>query len=558
MARISVYYDKDLKERFFMVRGDEAYTRSTKTLLNFVEGSISQGEDSFSARFKVNVLRDRDNGQILIYDNDALIYEIDDWTDTSNETTITLTNLNYDINHNIYAKYTGNSKCNASSSETYTIYQEDTNRYSTSLTLDNTIQYNPSATVTKIITLSSAGASGYKAGQTIDVYYDDLLLTSVTTDSNGQATFDLPVGNVGLHTINVRYGGSRNLYSSSKTQKISVGYKLEILTYPAVIVNSSSQEYSALFTNYLGTPQTTKMVNWQYLNGDTWVNLKSGTTDSKGIVTMSVRGMSDSFRFEGYVDSVTTHSEEITTNYIIPDSVSITSSSPAFYKNQPTTLSMNVSDDTGSVIKLENIPFVLSGETSQTVYSGNTGTAILTMNGDGLDDKTFNVSVGNVSQSVTYKDYLQYWDIQNNINRSYLVSNSTVQDLNSYYRLQIPANTIGVFLINKIVGDADDYTLEIASLTSSSKCRIDYCSAKNNNGQIIVGSYHIPSSDVIYSQETWKIVKQSGTVYVYRNGTLYESFTSQDGYDPAINIYNLNTSTVNISFTSLTLRGVVE
>ena len=71
MARISIYYDDVEKEQFFMVRGDERYARSTKTLLSI--GTPSLDITSFDVSATVNVLRDTGEGQVVIYDNDDVI-----------------------------------------------------------------------------------------------------------------------------------------------------------------------------------------------------------------------------------------------------------------------------------------------------------------------------------------------------------------------------------------------------------------------------------------------------------------------------------------------------
>ena len=199
MARVSVFYDKELKERFFMVRGDEGYARSTTTELFL--GERDEHLLNFDLDITVNVLRDNGEGQIVIYDNDVAVYVIDDWSSTDNNRTITLDGLTYDVTHNFYARYMGNSKCLASKSKTIGLFVENTHTAESILTItDNTVQFNPSVTnVAKTITLtnnsSESEAEIWNHYQQIEVFYDEISLGTYSTQSSNTVNVNIP--NVG-------------------------------------------------------------------------------------------------------------------------------------------------------------------------------------------------------------------------------------------------------------------------------------------------------------------------------------------------------------------------
>ena len=156
-----------------MVRGDEAYARSTKTLLEL--GEVTTHELNFDLSVTVNVLRDRGEGSITIYDNDEPIAVTNDWNSELNSITIQLTELNYDMTHNLYAKYMGNNQCSPSNSEILEKYVENTNRGTATLTIaDATTQYDPNAeNIVKTITLTSTFQDQtYVHNQNIVVEYD--------------------------------------------------------------------------------------------------------------------------------------------------------------------------------------------------------------------------------------------------------------------------------------------------------------------------------------------------------------------------------------------------
>ena len=74
MVRISTIYDKDIKEQVFMIRGDERYARSTKTVISL--GTRVDTSEGFVQSLLVNVFRDVGNGSLVVYDNDVVVYTI--------------------------------------------------------------------------------------------------------------------------------------------------------------------------------------------------------------------------------------------------------------------------------------------------------------------------------------------------------------------------------------------------------------------------------------------------------------------------------------------------
>ena len=173
MVRLSTVYDSELKEQVFKLRGDEDYARTTKTLLKL--GNVTLDSFSFDLDISVDVLRDRGDSKILVYDNDILmpLYENNvlvgesiDWSSQDTAKTLQLKGLDYDVQHNIVAKYMGNNKCSPSNSITQTITREDTYRTESILTLTNaTQQFNPNASLS-----DTSGSSSRIVG----IKFDDI------------------------------------------------------------------------------------------------------------------------------------------------------------------------------------------------------------------------------------------------------------------------------------------------------------------------------------------------------------------------------------------------
>lgn len=558
MARISVYYDKDEKEQFYMIRGDEAYSRTTSTLLEFGR-LVSESTSSFNITLTLNVLRDLGEGSVVLYDNDSVISVIDDWDSQDDERTIAVNGLAYDITHNFYAVYMGNSQCGKSQSKTITYELENTHRAKTTLTLSNTTrQFNPHASFTKTITLtnnsSDSGAAAYNKNQTIKIYYDNVLIETLSTLNSNTVSFDIEDGgNAGLHKLAAVFEGSSLLYAKTTTWNISVGYDLSIKDYSAIAVAGVSDSYSATLKDFLGNAISGKTVRL-IANSTTQ---GTATTASNGVATITadVRNAT-SIKFGTTINNVTYYSEEASIKCITPN-VTVTTSASRLYKEENNILTVDIGNEEPGVL------VGLTGYVTKSVYTDSNGIATTTITGTGSStDKTITATCGSSSSSKTLEDYNQYWEPGDVHNQSYYYTNGTVYALNNYFKMVINSgsSTAAVAQIFSIydVKDNADYELIIEGLSTSKNVHLQYlhsCTASATS--IDVGDNTITPSYTAHSNETWKIVRSGGTVTVYKNNTVITSHSSQNNYHPTFMIMNNNSSQVNLNFTKLTLRGGV-
>lgn len=453
MVRCSIFYDNEKKEQFFMVRGDERYARSTKTILEYV--SAVDDVSHFDCTLSVNVLRDTGEGSIVIYDNEVLtsvlVYdettstyvEMDSipWSSLLNGLTFKVANLTYDVDHNFTAKYIGNKSCSPSNSSIVTVNRPDLNRTEAVITVDSTVQYVPNTTITKTITLSNDLLASYNANQNIVVKYDDTVIDTVTTDENGEASVSIPSGNAGLHTITYDYDGSSHLTTKIVTQDVSVGYDLEIVSCPSVLINQEATQCSIKVTDWFNNPISNKTVTCKEYTSYT---RGTGSTGTNGIATFNIT-------ISYYADVVSTHNLSFETeNGLVTTTVTVVYPVQLATSISPTPLTKgNTSVYTALLFPpVENVPITLSGSYGQKLYTNSQGVATYNAVGTGKGSKTFNASVGNLSDSQTVDDYLQYWEHGNNINMNYSVSGGTFADLSNYFQLSPYSDDAVILEIN--------------------------------------------------------------------------------------------------------------
>ena len=569
MVRCSIFYDNEKKEQFFMVRGDERYARSTKTILEYV--SAVDDVSHFDCTLSVNVLRDTGEGSIVIYDNEVLtsvlVYdettstyvEMDSipWSSLLNGLTFKVANLTYDVDHNFTAKYIGNKSCSPSNSSIVTVNRPDLNRTEAVITVDSTVQYDPSTTITKTITLSNDLLASYNEGQEIVVKYDDTVIDTVTTDENGQATVDIPSGDRALHTITFDYGGSSHLTSEIVTQDVSVGYDLEIVSCPSVLINQEATQCSIKVTDWFNNPISNKTVTCKEYTSYT---RGTGSTGTNGIATFNIT-------ISYYADVVSTHNLSFETeNGLATTTVTVVYPVQLATSISPTPLTKgNTSVYTALLFPpVENVPITLSGSYGQKLYTNSQGVATYNAVGTGKGSKTFNVSVGNLSDSQTVDDYLQYWVAGSTpINRDYSIRPSSVSllDLSNYFQIynieEAPSSTYPYPMATLYMGSSiisneayDSWELVLENVRFSKAGIIGFV-PDNRYPHYTKG---INATDTF----TFKLVKEEGTFTVYENGTIVSTTTVENWeryvVPPQVQFYNPTSNSLNVSFTKLTYR----
>ena len=540
MVRCSIFYDNEKKEQFFMVRGDERYARSTKTILEYV--SAVDDVSHFDCTLSVNVLRDTGEGSIVIYDNDVLtsvlVYdettstyvEMDSipWSSLLNGLTFKVANLTYDVSHNFTAKYIGNKSCSPSTSSIVTVNRPDLNRTEAVISVGSKVQYVPNTTITKTITLSNDLLASYNANQNIVVKYDDTVIDTVTTDENGEASVSIPSGNAGLHTITYDYDGSSHLTTKIVTQDVSVGYHVEVIEYPPIAVVGNDFTITAKITDWFGNLHSPKLNGTGILDeivvffhkNNSYVTSYSGfTIISTGIVSKTIPAShigqydfdSVGISLDKYTQSPyrSYSSEPIPITHVEIESLSLSTSSLDVAKNETMLISANINQ------QIANVPVTLSrvkefvGEylsdksyevlSSETIYTNSEGVATKQYESQGGGYYEYRAECGDkTSNIVDFPDYYTYWNKREEDYRrgiSPTIRYGDIIDLNSAFRFYSDDRGRGVMLYPALFSDKRPWSLYIGTVSSNS---IIYVSNSGSDFDGIVGHQYINGIIVLY------------------------------------------------------------
>ena len=556
MARVSIFYDNDIKERVFMVRGDERYARATKTILTL--GSHVEHITDFDQTLSIEVLKDTGDGSVLIYDNDVLIYRLDDWTNTDGVRTITLEELNYDIEHNFQAEYISKNKSQRSKSNVVTTTVEDTHKFASNLTITGDSQFRRDKTNVQFdVLLSNAQSDAYSGNQTIYVYYDDTLVDTVTTSNEsghyGEATITIPdVKKSRLHTIRCEYLGSQHLYSKTATKDISVGYNVEMIECTPIQIAGNTYDFKCKVLDFFGNP-VSDMTVYLYYDG-TEVTHKN--TDANGIVTVnSIVNADNTIVFFTAKKDLKNYSSNDETVHLVTPPLDLHLVAPDnLYQGEIATFSIN----TGS--SYVGIPVEVSvNEETTTVYTtDNTGIVTYNITGVGRGSKSVTFTLGNISNYVTKTDYSMYlapMDLHPNPPKL-TTYNGNFATLNNMLRLV--GDSSGMTVLHpsyKITGDCEF----IVEITSTNKNCIIGLGMRNPNTGLIEATY--PSfSPIAHNNQQIKIVSNSSQAELYIDGVKIDTkyppetiATTFNDYYPCLIVGTANTE-VNIS--KITYRGL--
>ena len=558
MARVSIFYDKDEKEQFFMVRGDERYARSTSTFLEI--GTSTSYTLNFDLDITVNVLRDVGEAYITIYDNDVAIYVIEDWDSTNNELTITLEGLNYDITHNLYARYMGNSKCSPSQSKTQSIFIENTNRAESILNIDDTTrQYPAHESFTKTITLTNDNidpeASAWNHYQNIALYYDEVLIDTISTESGNTVTLSVPdTGNIGLHTIKVVYGGSTHLSAKTITQTVSVGYNIQSYEAPEIVIDSMEYSYKAKVTDWFDNPIVGEEVTLrQFLNHSSQYGVYVGEadTDSEGIATIVSDDISTSeIKYDVSIDNITYYSDMILLQYIMPLSIDVTVDPVPLSKGNNSVVTAVTNSS------FANTPVILTGALSKTIYTNSDGVATTNYTGLGTGEKTFNAEFGRLSDSISVDDWLQYWTPTYLLNREYYLQAGNMLDLNNYFRILLNnSQNITYFGIPNI--PTGKYNMKIEGINTDKTTDIFFI--PNWNGKSFPDFSHNISYGEFNNAKITVSRGSDGTVSVVVNkgdSSSQVSYSNQNNAQPVFGIIPSSYG-LQLDFNKLSLRSII-
>ena len=468
MAKLTTTYDSTLKEKIFVLKGEEGYARSTDCILEEVLHDGERRADwntdirKMKLEFHIDVLRDIGASYVTLYDNDDVIavYDFDTNThaidliydeDTGIDNRIELA---YDVEHHIYAKYMGNKQCLKSQSKSYMVSEPLPSSYDSSIEIEGDTLYNVDATAEFTVRLVGAD---YYSDQEIVIYDNNTRVGTVRTDVNGEATVTIENLVEGKHTLLARFVGTDHLSSAEESIEYSAGAILSIINYPSYQINAEHMNLTVKLIDYCNNPLVGETVNTQeYLlvNGQyAWFDEGTGVTDANGeAIIDTARGNITSQviinpnyfsgRFRARYNSMGLISDEVNINPYTGVTISLTQPSTSIGYGKSLTL-------TGQVSNVSEAVTVSLNQGLGTVKTDTNGNFSATYNGTGAGDITVTASISNVSSSVTVEDLWQYWKAPSTIiNRDYRLHNANLTNLSNGFRLSSSSNSRSALILD--------------------------------------------------------------------------------------------------------------
>ena len=353
MVQLNTTYDSKIKEKIFILKGDEGYARTTDVVANLIT-SFSDYDDYLGnchVGLEIQVLRELGDSTIDIYINDEVktipwssehMDEIIDadwneqgiyWEDGKlivgkYETTPSLIEtglyLPYDVEHTIKVRYNGNKYCLGSSAKPLVFTVPTPDKFKSMLTLSGETRFAPDTSVN--IGLRFDCEATIQEAKTVLIYDgDDLIATVDDVEKGVTSTVNLGVLSDGLHNLMAVFeGDDEAMASKSSIQYISVGYNISQVQYTPALITGTTGTFSCVVTDYFVNPWDDLSVKVSDYNGSTWNDISSSaTTDENGAVSFNT------VQYNANPFAVTIgnwHSRTYTTQIIYPSDISIQSS----------------------------------------------------------------------------------------------------------------------------------------------------------------------------------------------------------------------------------------
>lgn len=417
MVRLTTYYDREINEKVFMVRGDEGYTRTTDTTCSLVtdwsnrEASI----DGVRIGVKYDVLRDMGASKVIIYNNDTVL-GIYDWDDEDTETTIGTSSsggftLAYGVEHNIWAKYKGNDKCLGSKSKIIPFTYNIPASYKTIISFNTTptqideVENGASLTGSVTITVNNVETSATHS-RTIKLYVDNVYNQTITTpsDSNTQS-FTITGLTKGKHNITAEVEGTGQIRGATKKMQVKVGYNVHIESYSDPFIPSASNQVVVSVYDKNNSPVSSASVSF----GGT-----TATTNSSGLATFTFVTLEDGNYTATYGGS---SSQRVTIKNANITGLTLNYEDGITTSNLEELLTVTVTGD-----NVENVPISWKYGTSSSSYSSSNsvisptvsytnanGVATANYRGAGRGNLYVRGEYGGANSTKIMEDVSKYW-----------------------------------------------------------------------------------------------------------------------------------------------------
>ena len=507
MVRVTTVYDKELNEKVFMVRGDEAYARSTDTLLELVEYENSDASiDGYRVGIKYNVLRDIGSSTVVLTDNDTVL-GVYDRDDDDGETSIGDSSsggflLSYGDEHNLRLKYKGNSQCIGSKSKTLQFTKPIPTKYQTVLTFNNSSQSTSTLSLSINVRINET-TSALTKNRDVLIYVDNEYKTTLTTDSSSTATGTVSELTEGIHTVLavVEYDGDVNY--GEATQIVNVGYQLEIFDYPKTFVNGVNNDVKVSLFDWNGEPVQSATIS---------LANTTSTTNSDGVATFTYTSMAENSYTASYGEVT---SDPIAFKSFTPSTVSITATDGVMGYNTSEDFSIEV-DGTGTKA---NVPISID---NTTVYTDDYGIATYVKVGDKNPSSAIATSLtatcGTVSDTTSYDVVYQYVNLPNTkINESYNALQGTVYNRYNSYQYSMKANDDVMVVFPRPTAQNCSFEFTIRGASSQT----DFSFGTTYASQTVLDAFDVDS--VSTKESTYKIVYTGSVMKLYCDDELIQT-----------------------------------
>lgn len=528
MSHISTYWEKDLEppREAFKVTGDVGYTKSTDILLDYKQLETIELEHC-TATFEVDVVGDRGSSAIVIYNNgvrspfyiNGVEYQQLAWTSQSQKTTITIP-LNYVTSNNIQARYLGNNQCLASKSKVVSITEPRPPAAESNLTITvPKLSYRKSESVSGTVLLE---ADSHNADVPVKLYINNELISTLTTDENGEASFSLASTDFddGINKIKAEFEGNIYIYDAKETLEISHGWNIQILDYDKAWLNYIGS-VAVRLTDYFENPIANETL-WTD-NSVNQVGSLSGTTDAGGYAIIeNHNGGNVTPRFSSFVihtnygdlsSAITPKNAfidefEVSTQGIIANGYSL-----------PIKVRVTAVDENNQPVSLKGLSVSSKLSNPKTTVLDSNGEATVNYNGNSRGDVVETITLGSNggSKSVSIEDCVTYWtkysiETEYNFENSYTVESAKVYNGSAHYRLS-GVGDFGHIYFDKWKDWSSDWTFEFQVNTVTNPDTIMLCGYNLTN---------VKANDIV------KIVHEGSYRRIYINNVLKSTYRGNE------------------------------
>ena len=419
MPLINTQYDGKIG-KIFVLRGDVGYASSTDTLLDIISDANSKNSiDGYKVGFKYNVLRDKGASKVVLYDDDEVLAEYD-WDSDDGETFVGVLNnhttvdpttclyLSYGKEHNLTMRYKGNDKCMKSKSRKVRVYEPIPPQFESSVTIKN-VEVVWDTTINGTVEVLMGGVeTEYCDNVDVEIHLDGELKTTVTTGSN-PSTVDFQLTNVptGSHIITAYVVPTDAINGATTDYIVSVGYKVQIKSYPTPFVLDIDNEIVVSLTDFNDEPIVGESITFDEY---------SETTDAKGEATFTLDYLQDRSYVARYDDYV---SEPVTIRTYNPEFNMIIGKNPITY-GESTTVMASLSQPVPNVpVRISKRYFDESEEIEHyDLVTDDNGVAFINVDsgcdeGDNIRGGRYDYVglIGNLSRKITLNDAFVWYDV---------------------------------------------------------------------------------------------------------------------------------------------------